>query len=83
MLYNALHQALIIPIVEYTTLNLSSNSEFQIGGDFIADGKIQMTSPTIRERVYNRLQELFFQHNSRYRYNYFTIFKFGLESNKD
>ena len=83
MLYNALHQALIIPIVEYTTLNLSSNSEFQIGGDFIADGKIQMTSPTIRERVYNRLQELFFQQNARYRDNYFTIFKFGVESNKD
>ena len=84
MLYNALHQALIIPIVEYTTLNLSSNnSEFQIGGDFIADGKIQMTSPTIRERVYNWLQELFFQQNARYRDNYFTIFKFGVESNKD
>ena len=83
MLYNALHQALIIPIVEYTTLNLSSNSEFQIGGDFIVDGKIQMTSPTIRERVYNRLQELFFQQNARYRDNYFTIFKFGVESNKD
>ena len=83
MLYNALHQALIIPIVEYTTLNLSSNSEFQIDGDFIADGKIQMTSPTIRERVYNRLQELFFQQNARYRDNYFTIFKFGVESNKD
>ena len=83
MLYNALHQALIIPIVEYTTLNLSSNSEFQIGGDFIADGKIQMTSPTIRERVYNRLQELFFQQNARYRDNYFTIFKFSVESNKD
>ena len=83
MLYNALHQAIIIPIVEHTTLNLSSNSEFQIGGDFIADGKIQMTSPTIRERVYNRLQELFFQQNARYRDNYFTIFKFGVESNKD
>lgn len=96
-LYNSLHQALIIPNIAKTTLDLSTNADFQTGGIHIET----LTSGNNVIAFYNKNNNNFsnallypntlslFLHdagssgnlkNIAYN-NYFTLFKFGINSN--
>ncbi|PBJ13096.1 type VI secretion system Vgr family protein [Flavobacterium sp. ACN6] len=94
-LYNTLHQALIVPTVEETILDLSSNTDYQLGGKFLDGTDIKLTymnnsGRTVKNMdLYRDCTTKFenFQDESKTlinaKYNgFFTIFKFGIASNK-
>lgn len=92
-LYNALHQALIVPTVVETTLDLSAVADFQAGGKHIDGMDIAYLDKNNHGRLnptlYPDVQKAFFNDkdahgkpkNEKYKRGYFTIFVFGIESN--
>jgi hypothetical protein len=94
-LYHSLHQALVIPNIVKTTLDLSSNADFQVGGIYIESDSsrrnyiayLNKTNHNFRNNLHRDTRILFFDVRSGNNYvnrvysNYFTFFKFGLESN--
>jgi len=93
-LYNTLHQALILPVVEEIVLDLSNHADFTGAGkhltgtnikySYISNG-IELKNPTL----YSDCQSIFLNVrdtagaliNAKFS-GYFTIFKFGINSNK-
>ncbi len=96
-LYHSLHQALIIPNIVKTTLDLSSNVDFHTGGqhtETLPSGKtliayLNNTTHNYRNSaLYTDTRRLFLNDTDatgnfkNIQYNgYFTLFKFGIESN--
>lgn len=96
-LYHSLHQALVIPNVVKTTLDLSANTDFQTGGIHIETDSsgvdlIAYVNKTNHNygnpALYPDTQNLFFNStnaagiSNRIIYGgYFTLFKFGINSN--
>lgn len=94
-LYNTLHQALIIPTIEEMTLDLSNNTDFRLTGkhlsgldikySYINGIGIEVKNPALYSDCQSAL--LNFKDasgvlvNTKYN-DYFTIFKFGINSNK-
>lgn len=94
-LYNALHQALIVPVVEEVILDLSTHADFTGTGkhltgtnikySYAASNGVMLRNPTL----YSDCQNNFLNAtdsagtfiNAKYN-GYFTIFKFGINSNK-
>ncbi|WP_264857615.1 phage baseplate assembly protein V, partial [Capnocytophaga catalasegens] len=82
-LYNSLYQSLIIPSIEETSLDISDNSNFQVGGRYFGVGNTISHSTSL----HTDLPLLFFSGtdasgnliNNRFLIEcYFTIFKFGI-----
>ncbi|MFB9075923.1 hypothetical protein ACFFLS_13400 [Flavobacterium procerum] len=96
-LYKTLYQALIVPVVEETILDLRKNADFQIGGKHIniIDKNVKLFYRDNENElqkylnVYKDCTTLFFDEkddkgiklNLKYE-EYFTIFKFGIASNE-
>lgn len=93
MLYTGLHQALILPTIKETTLNLSSYSEFQMGGKHVDKYKhiayrdkdnFEYVNTSLQRDVRNIFldQDDDFGNKNKTKYdNFFTIFKFGVGAN--
>lgn len=92
-LYNALHQALIVPTIVETTLDLTGVADFQNGGQHVDGNNIAYLDKNNPNRanptLYPDVQKAFFNDkdahgkpkNQQYKRGYFTIFVFGVESN--
>jgi type VI secretion system secreted protein VgrG len=92
-LFSSLHQAFIIPIVEFAFLDLTKNPSFIATGKhvekrYIKLGLIENGKTIIYKEPFIDCQNAFFNVkdpngvlvNERYR-DYFTVFKFGITSN--
>jgi len=89
-LYNALHQAFIIPIVEETILDLSCDANFILGGNHILGTTIKfMVDDITNQDLFTDCTRAFLEVkdsegvkiNSKYE-QYLTVFKFGIPSNR-
>ncbi|PAM94962.1 hypothetical protein B4N84_06655, partial [Flavobacterium sp. IR1] len=90
-LYNTLHQAFIIPVVEETILDISTHVDFSIYCKHIHDEKIKfLDNDIIDNTLFEDCKKAFFtvtdsdttSNITKYA-DYFTVFKFGLPSNKN
>jgi type VI secretion system secreted protein VgrG len=94
-LYNSLHQAMIVPTVEETTLDLSCSPDFETGGKHLTGTNIKLSYPNSNGievkniNLYTDCKTAFENVkdasgvliNAKYN-GFFTIFKFGINSNQ-
>ncbi|PAM91419.1 hypothetical protein B4N84_28345, partial [Flavobacterium sp. IR1] len=95
-LYYALHQALVIPVIKEAILDLSTNSDFRLGGKHLVDTFIRYSTiykNKNEEKNYALYQDckIAFENvgdsngkcvNEQYK-DYFLVFKFGIRSNDE